>query len=422
MDLTPLKKAYIQFSTNNLGENADEDILRRVKIINIGGGAILLAGIFWVLADILILERAGAALVEGFAVLLGIILLYWQRKVKNLAITTNLVLALLSFALLSLQAMYGIEKSNAFWLYLIPPFAFFLCGLKSGVIWSIVSLLSVQAFFVIRRVFFAIPGPDLEYMLDFVTSYLIVTFLSFHFEKVRAQASKALNLKNEQMQRFVYTVSHDLRSPLTSLRGYLSFVREEIDNKDTRQRDCDLQKIDEVARGMGEMIDDLLSLSRVGRDQVPPEKADIGEVVKKIVDENESQIRVNKIKIEITGEFPKLLLVRRKIEEIFRNLISNAIKYKDEQKKSWIRIGVEEDADEYRFFVKDNGIGIEPAHQARIFEPFLHPVQVGKGTGIGLSIVGGFVKDLGGKVWLESVLGQGSTFWFSLPKVEYHEK
>lgn len=113
---------------------------------------------------------------------------------------------------------------------------------------------------------------------------------------------------------------------------------------------------------------------------------------------------------------PSALINRRKVEEVFRNLVSNAIKFMGDQPRPRIEIGAKRLPHEYHLFVRDNGIGIEPQYHEKIFDLFYRPERIGEGTGIGLSIVRGSVKDLGGKVWVRSQLGKGNTFWFSVPK------
>jgi signal transduction histidine kinase len=163
------------------------------------------------------------------------------------------------------------------------------------------------------------------------------------------------------------------------------------------------------------MINDLLNLSRIKRPGALSEVA-TGDIVVTIITEHEAQLKTNNIDTELLGTFPTVYTDQRKLEEIVRNLVSNAIKYMGKQPEPRITIGVEPKSHQYLFYVKDNGIGIEEKELSKIFQPFYSKSDLKIGSGVGLSIAKGFIEDLGGQIWVESQHGQGSTFWFSLPK------
>lgn len=413
-----LAKAYRQFVTNGLGEQADQEVLRRVKVINITGSILVLTAFIWLFIDYFLLRRLAPALVEVVGIVLGMAFLYWQRRIRDIELTSNIGVGIVTIIFLLLHFFSGVGSGTTLWLYLLPPLAFFIVGAKRGLIWSLAIFT-----WVVALSFFGWTGiygseVNQEFVLNVVTSYLIVIFLAFSFERTRSYAATNLASKNEEMERFVYTVSHDLRTPLASLRAYIPFVKEDIEEGNFEQLNKDLDRIDRIAKEMADMVDSLLSLSRIGRWEPEKEKINLKQIVYKVITDNELQIQTGNIEIDLQGEFPTLFVCERRVEEIFENLISNAIRYMGEQEKPLIEIGVQEKLHEYHFFVRDNGIGIDPKYHDKIFEPFYRLEKVGKGAGIGLTIVKGFVKDAGGKVWVESQVSKGSTFWFSLPKQE----
>lgn len=224
-----------------------------------------------------------------------------------------------------------------------------------------------------------------------------------------------LSHKNEDLERFVYVVSHDLRSPLTSLRGYLDEIRDSLEQGNQKQLENDLQNLDKIATNMGQMIDDLLSLSRIGKQKCERESVDLNELIGQVLDNVDIQLKEKGFQVKVQPHLPTLVVYRRALEETFSNLISNAIKFTEDKNDPFIKIGYEERENEYCFCVKDNGVGISPKNQGELFELFF---RYGKkqGSGIGLSIVKQYVGLHNGHVWVKSKEGKGSAFWFSIPK------
>lgn len=234
-------------------------------------------------------------------------------------------------------------------------------------------------------------------------------------EEGRELLIQQLASKNEELERFVYVVSHDLRSPLTSLRGYVECVREDVEEANRDQLEKDLRSMEKIAQNMSQMIDDLLKLSRIGREEYCAEEVDFNQLVEKVIDNVSIQLKEKGFTTKVQSGMPRLKVYARPIEEVFNNLIANAIKFTEEKPNPRVEIGFEEKETEYCFFVRDNGVGIPKASQAKLFNLFFRSGKKA-GTGIGLTITKEYVQMNGGRIWVESEEGKGATFWFSLPK------
>lgn len=343
----------------------------------------------------------------------------FQRHTDNIELLTNLAVALLVVVFMNSIIVTQFDSPLTLWVYVLPPFAFFLTGLRGGITWTIFLLVFLSIVGLVNHTDLLGGSIRDHFTLNLMSALIVGAFLLFQYERVRAQTEKNLSGKNNELQRLIYTVSHDLKTPVVSLLGYLSFVKEEIASGAIQQRDDDLHKMDQIIDNMRAMINDLLNLSRIKRagmySDVPT-----GDIIVKVIDELEPQITENNIQTKLIGTFPTIHTDQRKFEEIIRNLVSNAIKYMGKQPQPRITIGVQDQPRHYYFFCQDNGIGIDPQEMTRIFEPFYAKSDISIGQGVGLSIIKGFVTDLQGKIWVESEKGTGSTFWFSLPKT--HKK
>ncbi len=230
----------------------------------------------------------------------------------------------------------------------------------------------------------------------------------------RERMSAELESKNAELERFSYTVSHDLKSPLVTIEGFVELLRRDIAEKDEKRIENDLERIADAASTMKLLLDDLLELSRAGRI--------VGELIEcRPVDSASQAIEALRAKIDARGievevdDMPPVLADETRLREVYQNLVENAIKYMGEQKNPRIRIGAMTSGDMLHCFVADNGIGIEPRFQKQIFGLFHRLSNDTGGTGIGLALVKRIIEVHGGDVWVESEgLGAGTTIWFSL--------
>ncbi len=222
--------------------------------------------------------------------------------------------------------------------------------------------------------------------------------------------------RNAELERFVYTVSHDLRTPLVSIKGFVGFLHRDLDTHDDEKVRNDLIRIDHAADTMGDLLDGLLELSRVGRVINPPEAGSLDQLVYESIEPLREQLRQRGIHLEIQQDMPDYWGDQLRLIEVFQNLVENAIKFMGEQPAPRIEISARREGDEIRCSVRDNGIGIEPRYQDRIFDLFerMHPEI--EGTGIGTTLVKRIIEAHGGSIWVESAgQNQGCAFVFTLP-------
>ncbi len=235
-------------------------------------------------------------------------------------------------------------------------------------------------------------------------------------ESLEAQA-RALAFSNQELEQFAYIASHDLQEPLRMVSSFLAQLETKYkDQLDERAQRYIYFAVD-GARRMRQIILDLLEFSRVGNYEEAPEKVDLPELVKevqllqrKVIEEKQATV--------VTAALPMVMSYRLPLLQVFQNLIGNALKYVRQDVTPFVKIDFQETDQEWTFSVADNGLGIEEEYFEKIFILFqrLHQKTEYSGTGMGLAIVKKIVDHLGGKIWVDSTIGKGSTFYFTLPK------
>ncbi len=237
-------------------------------------------------------------------------------------------------------------------------------------------------------------------------------------ERRLASANRELEARNAELQRFTYVVSHDLKSPLVTVRGFLSYVERDAQAGRLDRLEADLARIRAATDRMGQLLEDLLSLSRTGRVERQQEDVAFEEVVREARAMTAGRLAMRGVKVEIEGALPVVRGDHRGLVELVQNLLDNAAKFMGEQEEPAVWIGAR-DGDESGhavLYVRDNGIGIDVAHQERVFELFHRLDPLVEGTGLGLALAQRIVQAHGGRIWVESAgAGRGSTFFFSLP-------
>ncbi len=235
----------------------------------------------------------------------------------------------------------------------------------------------------------------------------------------RKQAEEALQRRNEEILRFTYAVSHDLKSPLVTIRTFFGYLENDLKQADTARVDTDLGHIRRAAEKMTHLLDDLLRLSRIGRKVNPPEDMTLQAIVREALEMVAGQIAERQVQIQVSDAPVVLHGDRMRLSEVFQNLIDNAIKFMGEQAEPRVEIGMDASGPEIVLFVRDNGLGIDPRHQSKLFGIFekLHPGTAG--TGMGLAMVKRIIEVHGGRIWVESAgPGQGTTFRFTLSRLK----
>ncbi|MCA9499499.1 MAG: PAS domain S-box protein [Nitrospira sp.] len=237
-----------------------------------------------------------------------------------------------------------------------------------------------------------------------------------HQEIEREELIDQLETKNAELERFTYTVSHDLKSPLVTIEGFLSFVEQDVKTLNVEQLEADLQRIRDAVTHMKRLLGELLELSRIGRAANPIERCVMDEVAHKALDHLKEDIQRLGIHVDISPGLPWVTGDYLRLVEVLQNLLENAIKFMGEQPDPRIEISMRQDGNDTVLFVRDNGIGIDPAYQEKIFGLFERLESQIDGTGIGLALVKRIVDVHGGRIWVESEgKGHGSTFCLTLP-------
>lgn len=235
------------------------------------------------------------------------------------------------------------------------------------------------------------------------------------------ERTEALQQANRELEAFSYSVSHDLRAPLRHISGFVEMLTDEAGASLSSEGRRYLDVISQSASRMGVMIDDLLAFSRAGRSEVRKVRLDLRQLVDETIGQMERDLAGRHIDWRI-GELPAINADRGLISLVLANLIGNAVKYSRKRDPAIIQIGIDAtraQPGECVLFVRDNGIGFDMRYAHKLFGVFqrLHNDSEYEGTGIGLANVRRIVERHGGRVWAESTIDQGSTFYFTLPAV-----
>lgn len=234
-------------------------------------------------------------------------------------------------------------------------------------------------------------------------------------EKIIKKQVEDLERINAELEQFTYTVSHDLRSPLVTIKGSLNLLRDDIKVQDDGQIEEGLSRIAAATKRMHHLLEDLLQLSRIGRIGNPFTRFSLNELLDEVKNYLHGILSESGATIQIQPDLPEVFGDRTRISEVFQNLMENAVKFREKERDLLISIGCDREKGQNVFFVQDNGRGIHPDQLEDIFGLFrkIDPGQ--EGTGIGLTLVKRIVEYHGGKVWAESAgKGKGSSFFFTL--------
>lgn len=236
-------------------------------------------------------------------------------------------------------------------------------------------------------------------------------------ETERETLIKELEAKNSELERFTYTVSHDLKSPLITIRGYLGYLQRDAAAGNMERFTRDIARITQASDKMQQLLNELLELSRIGRQTNPLEKIPFLSLIQEVQDLLEGVLSQKQVQLHVAPDLPVVYGDRLRLIELLQNLIDNAQKYSGDQPKPEIWIGLERiENHQGVFYVRDNGMGIEAAYFERVFGLFDKLNPTSEGTGVGLALAKRIVEVHSGRIWVESPgLGQGSTFFFTLP-------
>jgi len=232
-----------------------------------------------------------------------------------------------------------------------------------------------------------------------------------------------LSETNHELESFSYSVAHDLRAPLRQIAGYSNVLSKDHGPSLDAEARRYLEKIDEGARKMGRLVDDLLSLSKVGRQEILLQATALDSLLRQVVEELEPEYLGREVEWRIGDLFsadcdPGLM------KQVFVHLLSNAVKYTRKRENAVIEVGQMRQNDQRVFFIRDNGVGFEMQYVSKLFGVFqrLHKARDFEGTGVGLAIVQRIIRKHGGQIWAEAKLNEGATFFFTLGSPESHTK
>ncbi len=248
-----------------------------------------------------------------------------------------------------------------------------------------------------------------------VTVAVDVTDQELAEERLNALVAE-LAVKNRELERFTYTVSHDLKSPIITIRGFAREMARQLEAGHVEDLQDDLERIQKAARRMHKLLDGLLVLSRSGKLSGPKQQVDMGALAAEVVEIMQGQIDASGAEITVAPELPPAHGDPVRLFELVQNLLENAIKFARPGEPPRIRIGCEEFESENRYFVADNGVGIDPDDRERVFGLFEQLGANGDGTGIGLSLARRILEVHGGRIWIEADAETGgSRLVFVLP-------
>lgn len=236
-------------------------------------------------------------------------------------------------------------------------------------------------------------------------------------EEAQRKLIAKLNESNTELERFAYVASHDMQEPLRMIANFSSVIVDEYADKIDNEGQEYLKLITESALRMQNMVADLLEYARIGKGAVRIADIDVKKEIKHVLVNLSKAIEDRKAQVTY-DTLPVIKGIPVQFTSLLQNLISNGLKYQAEDTVPQVHVAAEEEGAFWKFSVKDNGIGMEQAHAAKIFEPFvrLHTWQQYKGTGIGLAVCKKIVENHGGKIWVESEPGKGSVFYFTILK------
>lgn len=244
----------------------------------------------------------------------------------------------------------------------------------------------------------------------------VVDDLNDNTKKISA-ANEALEALNKELEAFAYSVSHDLRAPLRSIDGFSAALLEDYAGKLDKTGKDYLTRVRLAAHHMGELIDDLLKLSRVSRADFRPVAVNLSKMATETANAFKKQTGRKNIKVEIQANLTAVADLAL-LQIALTNLIGNAFKFTGKKENALIEFGARQEGEQNIFYVRDNGVGFDMNYANKLFAPFqrLHNFDEFEGTGIGLATVQRIIHRHGGRVWAEGVINNGATFYFTLPE------
>lgn len=350
-------------------------------------------------------------------------------KTKNIKIVTNMLALLGIPALLPWLITGGPTDAGFWWSLVYVIWVFLVTNKKSAIFWLSTFLMMAITIVLLSYkgvLTIAYTPPELlnllfAYLMTFALVYLFNMVLEHFFEIASKREevnllNQELAVANKELEQFVYVASHDLREPLQTVSNFVGLLSEKYAGKNDKDTEQYIAFITDATSRMELLISHLLDLSRVGRNLVF-ENVDCNKTVKEVIAELDNSIKENQA-IITCSQLPVVEGDPIEIKQLFQNLISNALKFHKKNTIPEINISCEKKENEFVFSVKDNGIGIDEKYKDRIFVIFqrLNNASDYPGTGLGLATCKKIISLHKGRIWFDSKLNEGSTFYFSIPK------
>ncbi|MEO1259120.1 MAG: ATP-binding protein [Bacteroidota bacterium] len=398
-----------------------------------------------------LLEIAANVIVPGenlpplkFGLLLVVVLMIIFKRWGNLVLSGNLLAGVVfSVLLFAVTDSGGLFSDNLLWMLICPLLVLLFADRISGFLWlSVLIVFTTYLYlsndysldFFIAKV--AESGPQ-YYFISYIGLFITVVFIVFVFatgqtmiitaldEKQNELSRQAESLKqahiqlkaiNEELEQFAYAASHDLKEPLRMIKMYTQFIDKRLDKQlDNSSKEYMGFVVDGVTR-MERLLTDLLEYSRLGRNNRKSKDTDLNDVLLAVINNLTATMKETNTAIKC-NELPVIKSTSTEMIQLFQNLISNSIKFRQDDVTPLIQIKHEVQEGAHHFYFMDNGIGIPPEACDRVFNIFerLHSKTDYEGTGIGLATCKKIVDNLGGKIWVEPGEEEGTTFQFVIP-------
>lgn len=258
--------------------------------------------------------------------------------------------------------------------------------------------------------------------LDFANQVAVALENAHLFGELQAELAERKNLivelekRNAELERITYVLSHELKAPLITIRGFLGYLENDAAAGDMVRFKSDLSRITHATNKMNRMLVELIDLSRIGHTMNAVEVV-FESLVRDAIQMMEVEFLEHKIRIDVQEDFPVITGDRQRLLEVFQILLDNAARFMGDQPDPMIAIGAQGEKDGMPiFFVKDNGMGVAPEYHEWVFGLFNKLDVNSEGTGVGLTLVKRIIEVHGGRIWIESELGKGTTFYVTLPK------
>ena len=400
------------------------------------------------IANIFACADLAAVLISG---VFGVLPLsfYIFRKYRNISISANIIVTIWYLIVaLQIPTTGGVFSDNVVWLIVAPLIAFLVLDVRWGLFWMIVILVTFTSVYIYGKSYPSINrfiNNDDYYFFSYSSLSLFIFGFLYIFERSQTKVLKelgeknilleeqkkeisaqsdALKLKDEKLQKsnadlqnFAFSASHDLKEPLRMIGMYTQLLQRRIKpTLDERSEEYMFYMTDGVKR-MQKLLDDLLLYSRLGKNDNDVQDIDMNQTILMVIYNLTVTIKETNTAI-ITSNLPTICASSTEMMQLFQNMIANAIKFRRADVAPEIMILHSENEKEHTITLKDNGIGIKEEYKEKVFNIFtkLHSTSQYEGSGIGLATCKKIVEELGGRMWLTSTEGVGTTFYFTFPK------